>query len=327
MWWAAAAGAGMQQAGKLDDALTAKAIGHWGDKRQLRQQKKLQALAIEGQKELNTFNQGLALDMWNKTNYEAQRKHMEAAGFNPGLMMEAGGKSGMLSSPGGNTSQGQAPAEMSYGMAMQLGMQNRMQAAQIANLNANTEKTKAEAEKTKGVDTQNVQAQIDKTIQDTQNAKLQNEYQNYQNTIANVEAEIKQKTLDEAVNQIYIANQKLAGEAQSAMSEGQIKNNTADEVIKQAQQNTIEQQVRIGALQQGIKVDQQAIQVMAREIQQMNDNFRAEWRNWEQRERERWVKEKMAGISQQTADYQTGGLSQAKQITDIVTSIINATKK
>lgn len=326
-WWAALAGQGMQQAGKLDDHMWGTIFAKSQDKRQLRQQKKLQALAIEGQKEMNDYNSQLALQMWKDTNFGAQMQQMKEAGISPGYIYGQSGSGGttMGAGSGSPISQGQAPTGDAYGMAMQTGSMRAMAAAQQGLIEAQAKKTNIEADKLAGVDTKQTEAEIAKTIQDTANAKLQNEYQNYQNTIASVEAEIKQKTMEEAIDTIAYANQKLAGEAQSAMSDGIIKNATAQNVIEQSRLNTIEQQVRIGAIKQGIKVDQAQIKKISAEIAKMSEDVRAKWREWEQEEKERWLKERMVEAGEAETAFGTGAMAQTKQLVDIVTSILKAT--
>lgn len=112
---------------------------------QLGQQEQLQGMQIAGQKELSKYNSDLAFDMWNKTNYEAQRKHMEKAGLNVGLMYGGGAGGGATTNAGsaGSVSGGQASGESaSKGMGMML--QSELQKAQIDNIEADTTKKQAE---------------------------------------------------------------------------------------------------------------------------------------------------------------------------------------
>ena len=71
------------------------------DKRQIEQQQKLQQLQIQGQMQLGAFNQKLAKEMWEYTNYPAQVEQMKKAGLNVGLLYKGAGA-------GGTTSGGQA---------------------------------------------------------------------------------------------------------------------------------------------------------------------------------------------------------------------------
>ena len=63
-------------------------FGEFAQKQQLRGQKK----ALEQQN-------AAALDMWNKTNYGAQMKHLQAAGLNPGLIYGMKGGGGVTTGP------------------------------------------------------------------------------------------------------------------------------------------------------------------------------------------------------------------------------------
>lgn len=129
------------------------------DARQLEQQKKLTQVQVGANKELAQNAHELQLDMWNKTNYEAQVEHLKNAGLNPGLMYGMGGGGGVTAGAGnmGSASGGsaadsasQANAETAKaGMAMQLGMMK----AQMDVLKSQADKNKAEAAKIAGVDT------------------------------------------------------------------------------------------------------------------------------------------------------------------------------
>ena len=79
-WWTAFAGQGAAQMGKLDDALTGMALGKYGDNRQYFQQKRLQGLAIRGQKELADYEAMHNYNMWKKTGPVGMRKELEATG-------------------------------------------------------------------------------------------------------------------------------------------------------------------------------------------------------------------------------------------------------
>ena len=101
-------------------------------------------------------------EMWDYTNYENQRKHMEEAGLNPALMYGQGGGGGTstsgaqgnaTSAVGGNEVQSGAA---STGMALQMAqLQSQIEVNQ-----AQANKLNADAEKTKGVDTKLSEAEI-----------------------------------------------------------------------------------------------------------------------------------------------------------------------
>ena len=133
---------------------------------QWRLEKEKMALQAKYNKEQADYSQQLALDMWNKTNYEEQVKHMQAAGLNPALLYSKGG-------PGGSTSGAGTAAPVSEGTTQAIGM--GLQAKQIAigqaQQMAETAKTVAEAAKISGVDTESVKTSIKKMLQDIEASK------------------------------------------------------------------------------------------------------------------------------------------------------------
>lgn len=133
---------------------------------QWRLEKDKMALQAKYNKEQADYSQQLALDMWNKTNYEEQVKHMQAAGLNPALLYSKGG-------PGGSTSGAGTAAPVSDGTTQAIGM--GLQAKQIAISQgqqiAETAKTIAEAAKISGVDTDSVKTSIKKMLQDIEASK------------------------------------------------------------------------------------------------------------------------------------------------------------
>ena len=87
-----------QAAGQATSGLLGMALGrmdaNWQDKRQLRQQSRLQQMQIAGQKEMMNYQQQQAYDMWQKTNAPAQAEQLKKAGLNVGLMYGGSGAGG-----------------------------------------------------------------------------------------------------------------------------------------------------------------------------------------------------------------------------------------
>lgn len=129
------------------------------DKRYLRNAEKLQDLQIKGGKEMADYNKANQLDIWNKTNYEAQKEHIKGAGLNAALMYGQGGAGGATTGSGGGAMPSGGTPQGGDAGAMGL-MQMSQMAAQTKLLNAQAEKTTAEAEKAKGVDTEAGKQQI-----------------------------------------------------------------------------------------------------------------------------------------------------------------------
>lgn len=128
------------------------------DKRQIEQQQKLTNMGIKGSKEMMDYQQKKEMEMWESTNWEAQKKQAEKAGLSPAWLMSKGG-GGTASLGGGGmgvnagTAADAASTENAKTNKEQLGIQQMMMAAQLENIRASTEKTKAETAKTAGIDT------------------------------------------------------------------------------------------------------------------------------------------------------------------------------
>ena len=155
--------AGAQQAGMALQAGMMQsqiALNEANAKKAEAEAKKTEGVDTEQTKALTEINQKHNLEMWDKTNYEAQRKHMENAGLNPALIYGMGGGGGTsaaggqgqgVSAVGGN---GVSAGAQQAGMALQAGMMQ----SQIALNEANAKKAEADAAKTAGVDTDQVKA-------------------------------------------------------------------------------------------------------------------------------------------------------------------------
>ena len=124
-------------------------IDNQRNRRAYEQEKKLMGIQQQHQYALNRQGHDLQMDMWNKTNYGAQVKHMIEAGLNPALMYKGAGAGGTTGSQtGGGAGGGSAP------MPKQMNIANMLIKAQIDDLKASAEKKRTEAEKLSGVDTE-----------------------------------------------------------------------------------------------------------------------------------------------------------------------------
>lgn len=131
------------------------------NERAFRQQKELMGIQQQNQMGLNQQGKDLALQQWHDTNYEAQKEHMENAGLNVGLMYGMSGGSGTTANTGsgGNAQGGNAPSQAP--MDIQSALSSAMLMSQMKLMEAQTEKTKAEATKISGVDTELASVQRD----------------------------------------------------------------------------------------------------------------------------------------------------------------------
>jgi len=96
------------------------ATGTYETDRANKQEKGMAEQQYQNQRKLNEQGHGLQMDMWNKTNYGAQLKHMKDAGLNPALMYGMGGGGGATtgSQGGGSAAKGNAQKQMGIESAM-----------------------------------------------------------------------------------------------------------------------------------------------------------------------------------------------------------------
>lgn len=102
------------------------------------------------------------LEMWNATNYEQQRAHMEKANLSAALMYGGSG-AGSASTAGGQATQPSGPTNNPVAMALQyqqIEQQNAAIKSQTMLNQAEATKALAEAKKTGGVDTKKTEYEI-----------------------------------------------------------------------------------------------------------------------------------------------------------------------
>ncbi|AXH75642.1 MAG: DNA pilot protein [Microviridae sp.] len=155
---------GQQAASQAVGGILGLALGGINDRRQLKQQSKLQAMQIQGQKEMTDYNTGKQLEMWEKTGYGAQKDQMMRAGLNPALLYGTSGGGGQTANiTAGNVSGADAPkgggeAISGMGMGLQTLAQLQLLKAQKENIEADTELKKTDAAYRGGAQTDNTNA-------------------------------------------------------------------------------------------------------------------------------------------------------------------------
>ena len=131
---------------------------------QLKYNKEIMALQNQYQQQAAAQSQQYAKDYWDYTNAENQVAHLKNAGLNIGLMYGQSGAGGMGASGGARQESPDQPQGNPIGMALQtqqIEQQRRMTDAQIALAEAQADKTKEEAKKISGVDTQEALKRIE----------------------------------------------------------------------------------------------------------------------------------------------------------------------
>ncbi|AXH77795.1 MAG: DNA pilot protein [Microviridae sp.] len=315
---------GMQAAQGAAGTVIGLATAKWQDKRQLAQQQKLTAQQVAAQKDLGKFNQELAMQMWKDTNYGAQVNELQKAGLNPGLLYAKGGPGGTTQGgSAGSVAGGHAPTGGGeIGMGIQLGLQNQMMQAQIKLAESQANKNDVEAAKTAGVDTGETAGRIAKLAAETANERIKK-------ALLEFDKQLAEATTPDKIDMIRSAARKIEGEATSAQANGEIDNQTQQNVITQINTATAEQQLRIKAQEAGLvktgaetSAINRSIAKMGEEIVNMAANRAINWEKLGQTERETYVKERLLELTRQTTEFNTSTPQQIKQWTSIITDII-----
>ena len=140
----------------------------WSPEKAMKEQeaynKRIMALQNQYQQQAAAQSQQYAKEYWDYTNTENQVQHLKNAGLNIGLMYGQSGAGGMGASGGAHQAAPEQPQGNPVGMALQvqqIEQQRRMNDAQIALAEAQAEKTRTEANKIAGVDTQEALKRIE----------------------------------------------------------------------------------------------------------------------------------------------------------------------
>lgn len=257
---------GLETANNVVNAGMGLLLGKINDKRQLKQQKKLQDMQMAGNKEMAIFNNAEALKMWDATNYAAQVKQMEKAGLSvAGMYGSGGGGGGATASQGSGVSGAAAPTGGGeVGMALQMGLMN----AQIEQIKAATEKTKTETTKIAGADTNLTNATISNLAQDTQNKAIQHELMTIDKGLQEIELRLSTKNelnrellQDDAVRILYSQVEILENEAGISTA---TKEAVIDEVKTRLAGAIIENELK----KENINLTKEQIKAVAQEITQ-----------------------------------------------------------
>lgn len=307
--------------------------GYW-KKEQEKQQQKFTRQQIDANKELGAYNQELALDMWNKTNYAAQADQMRKAGLNVGLMYKGAGQGGTTQggSAGSSVSGGQA-AQVQPGRGMEIAMQQQMMMAQIELAKSQANKNNVEAGKIGGVDTQVATAGLQKIIAETKNEQEKTALIQLEQKLKGLEVSTNAQTWNETVIQAQEASKQAIEETIRVARENKEGYATMDARIEQIKTGVNEQLLRMGAMKAGITntnmntaATNQSIMKMAAEITRMEA----------QTDQGRWglqISEDELGVRQQDlirkmleTEFKTSTPEQIKQWTGIITDILGSTR-
>lgn len=261
----------------LGTALAGNVMQQKNQDKRFNQEQDLMDKQVENQKELNKFNQNLGLETWHQTNYSAQRKELEKAGLNTGLLYGQGGGGGTTTgNAGGSASGGTSP---SYGNELQtmtaMGLQLATQKANIELMESQATKNKVEATKIAGVDTDLAGKNIESLTQGIEESKAKQALTKVTEEIQQFDLKYKNETREEYINQLTNLGKKLAAETDTALQEAKIANTTVNEKI-----NIIKTELAGKLLQNDLT--KAGIQATNQEIQESIETIKQGWTKIEQ---------------------------------------------
>lgn len=305
-----AGGAAGNAAQGIMGGLTGMLFAGYNDRRQMKQQTKLQNLQIAGDKELTDYNFNKELQMWKDTGYGPQMQQLKEAGLNPALIYGTGGSGGMTTDiKPGQVNGADAPKGGGEVMGMAIAsMQMQLMNAQRKNIEADTQNKEAQ--------TGAIPTQIEKTKSETQlniantgNTQADTELKQIQSSILSIEEHVKGQTQNAQIATIMTGLLTATKQLEGLQSQNKI---TA------AQAKNIDQRIRLELAntamntwlqsQEGKLANQQEKESVNRVIMQVQNNMR-EW-------------DKMAQTNtqiqqaQQKLDYETEVPNSLKEILD-----------
>lgn len=225
------------------------------DRRQIRQQDKLNEQAYDINNRMAEANYERQMRLWEDTNYQAQTEQMRKAGVNPGLLygMSGGGGSTAAANAGTGVAAGQAPhggGEI-MGMMSQT-LQMRMMEAQIKVMESQANKNNTDAAYTGGAQTDLTRTSIEGIKQTITSQQVQNELTKVQTNIAKLEEQYKSGTLENMIAQVANQTSIVAHEMKSARAKGDIDAATEETVIKAINQDYLNAIMQNKQMQQAI---------------------------------------------------------------------------
>lgn len=170
-----------------------------GINKQIKGQGKIMAMQAKHAKELSDYQQEQQLETWKATSYPGQMEQLKNAGLNAGLMYGMGGGGGVTT--GASMQTGVSGGNINTDIPT-FGLQLQQQQAQIELIKAQTANINANTEKTGGVDTKKTEAEITNLGALTENTKAKTTFTELQNDYQRLENTIKEKTLDKAIARI-----------------------------------------------------------------------------------------------------------------------------
>ena len=140
--------------------------------------------------------------------------------------------------------------------------------ANIELMKSQAEKNKAEAEKIKGVDTEQARTNISSMLQDINNKKALEIGQRIENEIQATEERLRGKTLEEQLDVLQWTSKKLEKEVDILNSEDYVSYNTRELRVKAVKQDLANAYVHQKLMESNIEVNSETIKKFIKELEQ-----------------------------------------------------------
>lgn len=231
-----------QAAAQGTNAIMGLILGGINDRRQVRQQRRLNEVS----KEMQQWQMEQQLKMWEATGYGAQKRQMQEAGINPALMYGMSGGGAQTASVN-TSSPAAAPGGGGEAMGMMgMGLNLALLKAQKDNIEADTAKKQAEATATAGVKTAEGQQNIEESkarqemlLQGVDNARQQHTLMELEATLKNMENYEKQASQEDRLDFIRYQTRQANRQLQIVTNEAYISTKTLGEKVKIVQEAAI----------------------------------------------------------------------------------------
>lgn len=274
-------------------AVAGQILGGMNDKRQDRANERNTRRQVEASKELGNFNVEKQKELWEHTGYKNQVRQMQEAGVNPALLYGKGGAGGQTAAAAAGSAGGGMAAPSSGGEVMGMtekAIQGAMMKAQIDNLNADTEKKRAEATKTGGVDT-------DLANENIGIAKAEKE-------LRGISVNLENKVFWDRVNMVVSQTIEQQEKGVIAGVNKEIAEETKEDNIKKVKAEAVNIGLQKAAIEAGVKLTEEQTRKIGSDIAQRWEelNLTKSKNDWEHHDRLKAIEDftdnalKVAGI-------------------------------
>lgn len=261
------------------------------DERAMMNQRQLMDIQFKNQQRLNEQGHELQKKMWEHTNYKNQMKMIEEAGLNPALLygMQGGGGVTVGSQTGGNAAAGQAPQPQHMDISSIVQANNL--AADVALKKALADKAQAEADKTRGVDTQQAETSVQKMLAEIKSQEAQQALMKAHTEGQEISNLIQGESMEEQIQTLKYTAKRIEYEAGKAKNDKSVSDATVNDAISKIKAETAIKWLETNLIKADTKLSQEQAKKAAAEIVNMQSKLGLDIRMTDAKEREVKAKE------------------------------------